>query len=78
MILRDKYLLEMARFVFKAILSGDEVLRDGCRRLVQAMQIHREEFMEVLPECAKPKLHTNRHTIDAMNRNQVNLSCMAS
>ena len=76
--MREQYLLEMARFIFEALLSGDEVLRDGCRRLDQAMQIHHEEFMEVFPECAKPKLHTNRHTIDAMNRHKVNLSCMAA
>ena len=77
-LLREQYLLEMARLIFKALLSGNEVLRDGCRRLAQSMPIHHEEFMEVLPECAKPKLHTNRHTTDAMIRHQVDLSCMAA
>ena len=67
--------LRQARCVVDLLLSGDLIL-GRLATLERLLQDHHELYMALQPQCAKPKLHLNRHLPKAMERHRVNVSCL--
>ena len=41
------------------------------------MKKHHDEYLRLYPDCGKPKNHYTCHSVDAMRKHKVNLSCFA-
>ena len=67
--------LHQARRIVDLLLSGDSIM-GRLATLEQLLEEHHKEYMALQPQCAKPKLHLNRHLPAAMKRHRVNVSCL--
>ncbi len=68
---------DLASRIMDLLLLGDQCVLH-CDELQELERQHHEVFMELFPDCAKPKLHYSRHIAECVRRFQVNLNCFST
>ena len=72
---RHSDLLGMARRVLDLLLLGDAVVV-RLADLDHALRDFHTLFLELHPQCMKPKMHLARHLPEMMARHKINISCL--
>ena len=67
--------IRQAKNIIDMLLSGDVVL-GRLATLDKLLKEHHDMFLSLHGQCAKPKLHFNRHLPEAMRNHGLNVSCL--